>query len=216
MFSTYKYANPESFTVALVLCPISCGYWQPCLCGTCFFLIHLTHWRNVLDSIFHASYSFLWHSTLILCPLFWKGTLFCPGKVFFFPPLIAEVSSGNLKTSLTIPSSLQNGLSYRLQSQYVLDCCGGPCLSVSNCRRMWCLLCPPDSYEFRRCKEHSACFLALPSIGILFRGNGCVSGPSAFIVTCLMVIGRQLTIWMRWPGKYAKDILIPPSFWSEG
>lgn len=150
------------------------------------------------------------------CVLISKRRLYSALGKSFFSPLIAEVLSGNLKTSLTIPSSLYNGLSYRLQSQYVLNCCGGPCLSVSNCRRMWCLLCPPDSYELTRCKEHSACFLALPSIGILFRGNGCLSGISASTVTCLMVIGRQLTIWMRWPGKRAKGILIPPSPWSEG
>lgn len=126
---------------------------------------------------------------------FLKGDFILPWESLF-PPLIAEASSGNLKTSLTIPSSLYNGLSYRLQSHYVLDCCGGPCLSVRNCGRMWCLLCPPDSYELMRCKEHSAYFLSLPSIGILFRGNGCLSGTSASTVTCLMVIGRQLTIWM--------------------
>lgn len=112
-----------------------------------------------------------------------------------FSLLIVEISSGNLKTLLTIPSSLNNGHSYRLQSHYVLDCCGWPCLSMSNCGRMWCLLCPPDAYKLMIYKEHSACFLALPSIGILFRGNGSLSGTFASTVTCLMVIGRQLTIW---------------------
>lgn len=132
------------------------------------------------------------HSSYVLISE--RGLYSVLGKSLF-SPLIVEVSSGNLKTLLTVPSSLYNGLSYRLQSHYVLDCCGWPCLLVSNCGRISCLLCPPDAYELMRCKEHSACFLALPSMGILFRGNGGLSGTSASTVTCLIVTGRQLTIW---------------------
>lgn len=77
----------------MVLCPISCSSWQPCLCGACSFL---THRRSILDFIFHASCPILWHSFYVLN---FKGAFnSVHGKVFFLMVSIRECHQANSKS----------------------------------------------------------------------------------------------------------------------
>lgn len=170
----------------MVLCPISCSSWQPCLCGACSFL---THRRSILDFIFHASCPILWHSFYVLN---FKGAFnSVHGKVFFLMVSIRECHQANSK-SLCPSFQVSTLASARGFSVTVVWSAGRGFVvwwgAVGECG-VFSVLTATHWWDARHALHNLSLWM-----GILFSGNGQPRGISALSVTFLMAIVMQLTI----------------------